>query len=64
MSLFRVTWVIDLDASSPRDAAEQALAIQRNPESIATVFDVWHSIGGCVGKSERIDLSPECEDQS
>jgi hypothetical protein len=37
---FRVTWEIDLYANSPRAAAEQALAIQRDPESIATVFGV------------------------
>ena len=42
---YRVTWVIDLEASSPREAAQQALAIQRNPESIATVFEVSDDTG-------------------
>jgi hypothetical protein len=38
---YRVTWEIDIfDADSPRDAAEQALAIQRRPGSIATCFVV------------------------
>lgn len=40
MECYTVSWVIQLDADSPRDAAEQALAIQRDPESIATVFTV------------------------
>lgn len=37
---YRVTWEIDIDAASPRDAAEKALNIQRDPNSIATVFAV------------------------
>jgi hypothetical protein len=37
---YRVTWEIDLHANSPRAAAEEALRIQRDPESIATVFGV------------------------
>lgn len=37
----RVTWTIDIDdAASPRDAALQALEIQRDPDSIATCFEV------------------------
>lgn len=46
-----VKWEIELDADSPIDAAIKALAIQRNPESIATVFSV---------NGEEIDLW-ECE---
>jgi len=37
---YRVSWEIDVYANSPRTAAEKALAIQRDPESIATVFGV------------------------
>lgn len=40
MPEYRVTWQIDVVALSPKDAAERALEIQRNPDSIATVFDV------------------------
>lgn len=40
MTEYRVRWEIDLEAESPRDAAEMALLIQRNPDAIATVFDV------------------------
>ncbi len=38
--LYRVTWIIDLDAESFEDAARKALEIQRNPNSIATHFVV------------------------
>lgn len=38
---YRVIWAIDIEASSATEAAEQALAIQRNRDSIATVFDVF-----------------------
>lgn len=37
---YRVYWTIDLDATDPVDAARQALAIQRDPDSSATVFTV------------------------
>ena len=48
----RVKWEIDLDANSPHEAARKALTIQRNPQSIATVFDVT----GKRGKTVRVDL--------
>jgi hypothetical protein len=38
--LYLVTWSIMIEASSPRDAAEKALEIQRDPASLATVFVV------------------------
>lgn len=38
---YRVRWEIDLSADSPREAAEMALAIHRDPNSIATVFLVY-----------------------
>jgi hypothetical protein len=40
MSLYRITWEIDIDAESPQEAAERALEIHRDPKSIATVFIV------------------------
>ncbi len=48
----RVCWEIEVDAKTPREAARKALAIQRDPESIATIFDVQHR-----GKMVRVDLS-------
>lgn len=35
-----VSWVMPLTATSPEDATCQALAIHRDPQSIATVFTV------------------------
>lgn len=51
---YTVTWTIELEADTPREAAEKALVIHRDPESIATVFSVR---GDSVGLYE-IDLSP------
>ena len=45
---YRVTWTIDLEAHSPEDAADQALAIHRDPQSLATVFDVTDAEGRSV----------------
>ena len=44
---YYVKWRIHIDAISPRDAAEKALAIQRDSFSCATVFEV---------EGEMIDL--------
>lgn len=62
---YLVTWTIEIEADSPKDAAEQALAIHRNPESIAAVFDVKpqipHKVDICGnsvwGESIIIDLT-------
>ena len=37
---FKVTWTIEIDAENPQQAAEKALALHRDPNSIATVFEV------------------------
>jgi hypothetical protein len=37
---YLVLWKIYVEAESPEDAAEEALAAQRNPESRATAFEV------------------------
>lgn len=51
----RVRWEIDLDEDTPEAAATLALAIQRDPESTATVFDVK-----CEdGKTVSVDLRRE-----
>jgi len=51
--MYKVIWEIDIDdAESPKDAAEQALAVQRDPESIATVFEVIYE----DGESTTVDL--------
>ena len=41
MSHYIVSWVIDVfDADDHHDAARKALAIQRDPDSVAVVFSV------------------------
>lgn len=37
---YLVRWEIDIDATSPEAAAEKALEIMRDKESVATVFSV------------------------
>jgi hypothetical protein len=56
MKIYRVTWEIDIDADSPEKAALYALHIQRDPESIATVFKVRAKRGT---RTTIIDLNPE-----
>ena len=60
MPTYYVTWEIDLDAPDPRSAAEQALRIQRDSHSIATVFLVLEK-GQPSSLVERIDLGPDPE---
>ncbi len=40
LGCYRALWEIDIEASNPREAAELALAIHRDPTSIATFFSV------------------------
>jgi hypothetical protein len=61
---FRVIWEIDIDADSPKQAVQQARAIQLSPDMPATVFDVWDhakqrmhrvdlaSVSGCLDRAE------------
>jgi hypothetical protein len=62
---YRVVWEIDIHATSPRQAARKALAIQRDASSLATVFDVYRTDTGSEtdalkllagGEPARIDL--------
>ena len=53
--MYRISWEIDIDADTPVEAARKALAVQRDPESIATVFDVTDE----RGKRVRVDLSKQ-----
>jgi len=59
MFLFQVDWSIDIEAKTPQEAAKLALEIQRDADSIATVFDVRRIVDTTVEKhATRIDLSP------
>ena len=64
MKRYVVTWEIDIDAESAEDAARQALAIQRDPNSLATIFDCVHveetedgNIDVLACDTERIDVT-------
>ncbi len=54
MTEFLVQWKIDIDASDPVKAAKEALKIQRDSASIATVFEVTDKK---ANKTFEIDLS-------
>jgi len=55
----RVTWTIDLPEDTAEAAAIVALAIQRDPLSTATVFDVTDERGKTVRVDLRRDHEPE-----
>jgi hypothetical protein len=53
---YLVVWQIDITARDHKEAAERALAIQRDPGSIATVFDVYEQGATGTFPGRRIDL--------
>lgn len=59
--LYRVRWEIDLEADTPEEAARQALDIHRDPESMATLFDVRPAHYRRGGR--RIDAAPAEEQE-
>lgn len=59
MPEYLVTWEINICAETPSEAADEALRIQRDIESSATVFDVYEMQRNRpqrFWKSTRIDL--------
>lgn len=62
MSMFRVAWHIDIEAETPYEAARKALAIQRDPESIASCFQVRERAG--KRRALHIDLMEEDAEQT
>ena len=57
MASFLVTWEIDIETDTPRNAALEALHIQRRPGSTATVFRVIDE----QGETHQIDLDADGE---
>lgn len=55
--LYSVSWSIDIQAKNHREAAEKALAIQRDINSTATIFDV----ASPRGTPMQIDLQDDDE---
>jgi len=53
MPEYRVIWEIDIDAESPREAAQEALRVQRDRFSDAVVFVVENDEEGTI---DQIDL--------
>lgn len=64
---YLVRWEIQLYAKSPEEAARKALKIHRDPESIATIFQVTPMKQLYVPDAEQVvtvdldDLKPETE---
>lgn len=61
MSMYRITWTIDIEAMTAEGAAIKALAIQRDTQSSAVVFDV-QAINGdgwpnALGAARTVDLN-------
>lgn len=56
MTEFRAIWEIDIEAETPREAAEKALKLQRDVFSTATVFIVRDQEDG---EEYQIDLEVE-----
>lgn len=56
MAEYIVRWEIQLDAETPKKAAERALEIQRDPASIATFFEV---VKHSTREIKYIDLGEE-----
>ena len=52
---YRVTWTIDVEAASPLEAARKAQEIQRDPESIATIFDIIPFTHDAEGRITRFN---------
>ena len=52
---YQVRWEIDIEADTPQEAAEEALHIQRDADSIATVFDVTDAE---TGETTNVDVNP------
>jgi hypothetical protein len=50
MGKYLVTWSIDIEAESAAKAAAEAQKIQKDPESIATVFLVTNQHNGKIYK--------------
>lgn len=53
--LYRVVYVIDVNAANPQQAAERAYEIMCDPASMRPVLDVIDAAGRCM----RVDLSQE-----
>ncbi|RPH88513.1 MAG: hypothetical protein EHM66_00460 [Deltaproteobacteria bacterium] len=58
MPLYKVTWEIDIDAETPKAAAIDALRIQRDSSSSATVFTVYSQKGTTTHTIDLNEITP------
>ncbi|HRO60530.1 MAG TPA: hypothetical protein PKZ27_03050 [Rhodocyclaceae bacterium] len=62
MSEYLVSWLINIDADTPEEAAAKAREIQLDPHSMATIFDVMpQAIDGRFYHHNRVRLDLEVE---
>jgi hypothetical protein len=65
--IYRVGWEIDIEAESPREAAEKVRQIQQDRESIAHIYHVTEYANDgdaiAVGASSVIDLDDYDDDE-
>jgi hypothetical protein len=59
---YRVAWAIDVDADSPREAAQAARDAQTREGTIATVFEVAQRVGERYGERVVVDLDEADEE--
>ena len=67
MTEYLVSWLINIDANTPEEAAAKAREIQLDPHSMATIFDVTTpALDGryYAHNRNRIDLEVELEEAS
>ena len=58
MKHYKIAWFIDVEATSPLAAAREALVIQRDPESVATIFTVQDADGSICVDADTGDELP------
>lgn len=61
MNPYRVTWIIDVEAESPKDAALQARAIQMREDSDQVTYHVYSSKDMQVFEMDLLKMTPEKE---
>lgn len=63
---FRVIWEIDIEADTPKQAVEEARAVQLRRDMPATVFEVWDhakqkmhriDLGASAGRLDEVELA-------
>ena len=64
VKLYRVRWEIEIEAATPREAAEKARHYQTKPGTRATVFEVAEVHPSAIrrtGDPVTIDLTPDTD---